>query len=142
MKIYIASHDRWAAEKAASVLSNAGHYIASQWHQKAFLPTDEHTVAERREIALEDVHDLSISDALVLIAGPDRYSGGKFVEAGIAIGQGKPVVVIGRRENMLMWLPIIQQVESAEDAVQALPPMLMEARRRSPSPETREGGTP
>lgn len=115
MKIYVASHDRWAACHAASVLRGKGHEIMSRWHEKEFLATEAHTEFERALIAKEDVDDVTASDTLVLISGPDKYSGGKFVEAGIAIGQGKRVIVIGRRENMLMWLPSIECVPSPED---------------------------
>jgi len=115
MKIYVASHDRWAACHVADVLKAKGHEITSRWHSQEFLPTEAHTELDRAKIAQEDVDDVSASNALVIISGPDRYSGGKFVEAGIAIGQGKPVVVIGRRENMLLWLPSIRCVSSPED---------------------------
>lgn len=115
MKIYVASHDRWAACHVAEILRSKGHVIVSRWHNKEFLPTTEHNEAERREIALEDFEDVTVSDALVLVSGPDKYSGGKFVEAGIALGQGKRVIVIGRRENMLLWLPSVDLVGSPEE---------------------------
>lgn len=115
MKVYVASHDRWAASYVASVLSNKGHEIVSRWHSKEFLPTSEHTALERNAIAMEDVEDVRACDVLVLVSGPDKYSGGKFVEAGIALGLFRRVVVIGRRENMLMWHPLIQCVDTPEE---------------------------
>ena len=120
MKVYVASHDRWAACHVASVLEGAGHAVVSMWHEKEFHPTDKHTEAERTAIAIEDCEDVARADALVLIAGPDKYSGGKFVEAGIAVGMGKRVVIIGRRENMLMWLPSIEAVATPEQAAETL----------------------
>ncbi|MCK8780551.1 hypothetical protein M0654_11195 [Rhizobium sp. NTR19] len=138
MKIYVASHERLAATHAAHVLSIAGHNITSRWHGKEFLKTEEHTVEERIEIASEDFEDVTEADALVIIAGPDRYPGGKFVEAGIALGQGKPVVVIGRRENMLMWLPEIIAVDTPEMAATALSNL----ERRSPAPQPKMNGEP
>lgn len=115
MNVYVASHDRWAACYVASVLNEAdGINVISRWHAKAFNPTRKHTESERAEIALEDFDDINASDALVLISGPDRYPGGKFVEAGIALGIGIPVVVLGHRENMLMWLPCIACVDTVE----------------------------
>lgn len=133
MKIYVASHDRLAATHAAHVLSIGGHTATSRWHEKEFLKTEEHTIEERLAIASEDLEDVTAADALVLIAGPERYSGGKFVEAGIAIGQCKPVVLIGRRENMLMWLPGIIAVDTPEMAATALSNL----ERRTPSPAPR-----
>lgn len=102
MKIYIACHSRELAQEFAASLK--GHEVTSRWHGKEFLPTGDHTVAERHAIAIEDLNDIKRADALVLIAGPDKYSGGKFVEAGIAYGMGKPVYVVGRFENMLTYL--------------------------------------
>jgi nucleoside 2-deoxyribosyltransferase len=120
MKVYVASHDRWAACHVADVLERAGHAIVSMWHEKEFNPTSQHTEAERAAIAEEDFGDVARADALVLIAGPDKYSGGKFVEAGIALGQGKPVIVLGRRENMLMWLPQVRIADTPQEAAKAL----------------------
>lgn len=116
MKIYVASHSRDLALDAAFVLRRAGHKIASRWHNKPFHPTSHHTPDECAAIAQEDYDDIVGADALVLVSGPDKYSGGKFVEAGIAIGLGKPVTVIGRRENMLLWLPSVRLVSTAEEA--------------------------
>lgn len=116
VKIYVASHCRWAALHVAEVLNRQGHSITSRWHYKAFNPTASHTEAERYEIAQEDYDDVASADYLVLIAGSERYPGGKFVETGIALGLGKKVIVIGRRENMLIWLPKIVQVQTPEEA--------------------------
>ncbi len=117
VKVYVASHCRWAALHVADVLSESSRIdITSRWHYKAFNQTETHTVEERHVIAQEDYDDVTEADILVLIAGSERYPGGKFVETGIAIGQGKPVIVIGRRENMLIWLPSIIQVNTLEEA--------------------------
>lgn len=120
MKVYVASHCRWAAAHVASVLCANGHRTTSRWHNKPFLATTAHTEQERAEIAQEDHDDVLAADALVLVSGPDKYSGGKFVEAGIALGSQKTVVVVGRRENMLLWLPSIIVVDSPEAAAKAL----------------------
>ena len=104
MKIYIASHSRWAALHVASVLRSRGHEICSRWINKPFNRVADYTEQEREVIATEDVIDVINCDSLVLVSGPDKYPGGKFVEAGIAIGLGKRVIIIGRRENMLLWL--------------------------------------
>lgn len=104
MRIYIACHSRELAEEFASELRSEGHEITSLWHGKAFNPTESHTLAQRHSIAIEDLNDIRRADALVLVGGPDKYSGGKFVEAGIAYGLGKAVYVEGRFENMLTYL--------------------------------------
>jgi nucleoside 2-deoxyribosyltransferase len=139
MKIYVASHDRQSASSSAAILAEAGHQVTSRWHEKAFLKTEEHTVEERIAIAVEDFEDVTAANALVLVAGPERYSGGKFVETGIALGQRKPVVIIGRRENMLMWLPEIMSVDSPEMAASVL--SSLEPLPPSPQPRA-EGDAP
>lgn len=117
VKVYVASHCRWAALHVAEVLNDSSQCdVVSRWHYKAFNLTETHTVEERHAIAQEDYDDVTEADILVLIAGSEKYPGGKFVETGIAIGQGKPVIVIGRRENMLIWLPSIIQVDTPQDA--------------------------
>lgn len=120
MKVYVAAHCRWAAHYVALVLQQHGHEVTSGWIYVDFKPTDQHVEPERSVIAQEDFDDVARSEALVLVAGPDRYPGGKFVETGIALGMGKHVVVIGRRENMLIWLPSIHQVNEPHEAATLL----------------------
>lgn len=103
MRIYIACHSKETATEFAETVPEWVS-VVSRWHEKEFLPTDRHSENERYAIAIEDANDIRRADALVLIAGPEKYSGGKFVEAGIAYGLGKPVYVVGRRENMLTYL--------------------------------------
>ena len=100
-KVYIASHSRELAEEHARRLLSE---VVSRWHDKEFLPTDQHTEGECFQIAIEDLNDIRECDELHLLAGDEKYSGGKFVEAGIAYGLGKVVRVYGRRENMLTYL--------------------------------------
>lgn len=116
MKVYVASHCQLAGLHVAGVLQKYGHDITSRWLTGEFKPTEQFSEDRRSTIALEDYDDVAAADALVLVAGPDKYSGGKFVEAGIAVGLGRRVVVIGRRENMLLWLPSIVAVKSADAA--------------------------
>lgn len=104
MKVYIAAHDKALAQREASNLKSKNFTITSNWHEKAFLPTENHSETERFEIAIEDLNDIKEADCLLLLSGPDKYSGGKFVEAGIAYGMNKPVFYKGHRENMLCYL--------------------------------------
>jgi nucleoside 2-deoxyribosyltransferase len=114
-RIYVASHCRWAGLHVASVLEAAGHMIVSSWLKEPFGRVEEYSDDDRKRIAKMDFTDIRRGDFLVLVAGPDRYPGGKFVEAGIALGLGKTVIVIGRRENMLLWHPDIITAETPEE---------------------------
>jgi len=114
-KAYVASHDIDKARKVAEVLDNMGFMITSRWLENSFNPTDSYTLNQRIVIATEDVDDVSDSDFLVLISSDDRVPGGKFVEVGVALGQGKSVYILGHRENMLMYHPKCIQLSKIED---------------------------
>jgi hypothetical protein len=101
MKIYIASHDKDEALRIASILG--GHEIVSRWIYGTFAKTETYSIEDRERIAQEDVDDVMSCDVLIHIAGNEKYSGGKFVETGIAIALGKTIFLLGRRENMLMY---------------------------------------
>lgn len=120
MKVYVASHCRWAGLYVAGVLETFGIEITSGWLHLPFNPTGSYTDAEKRDIAEMDFNDVRDAAAVVLVAGPDKYSGGKFVEAGIAMGLGRRVVVIGRRENMLLWHHRVEVVADAHEAAKKL----------------------
>lgn len=137
MKFYVAAHDRLLASLVADTISHAGHECTSTWIKNEFLPTDKHTVEERMSIAFEDVEDVCRSDVLVLVAGADKYSGGKFVEAGIAMGRGIPVIVVGRRENMLLWHHSIMSVDTVQMAAQ----VISNLEASPPPPQPREVGS-
>jgi hypothetical protein len=115
MKIYIASHCQERAKRLAAILTGQGHTITSRWINESFLSTDAYLPPRRREIAEEDIADVTSSEALILIAGPDKCPGGKFVEVGYALGYGLQVFVLGRRENMLMWHPVIEDASTHFD---------------------------
>lgn len=71
----------------------------------------ERAAALRRQFAHEDLVDIQNSDVLVAFTEPPRSSasrGGRHVELGYAIGLGRPVIVVGYRENVFCWLPEIR----------------------------------
>lgn len=120
MKVYVAGHSRWECLHVASTLILAGHSIESTWLAEPFDATANYTEQEREEIALQDLRDIGRADAIALVAGPEKYAGGKFVEVGYGLALRKYIVVIGRRENMLMWHPLIKCVDTPEEAAQLL----------------------
>jgi nucleoside 2-deoxyribosyltransferase len=81
-----------------------GHIVSSTWHNAPLEKGATLTDDQRVLIARRDVCEVRASDAVLLVAGEEKYSGGKFVEAGIAIGCNKPVYILGRRENVLLWI--------------------------------------
>ena len=110
MKVSLAAADKDRAVRLAEALIEAGHEITSSWLCQVFKRTREHTATERAQIALRDCREVRDCDVLVLLDSPQNVPGGKFVETGLALAYGKRVIVSGRRENMLLRLPVIQQV--------------------------------
>ena len=115
MKFYIAGCNQDMAIALSEELKSLGHEIICTWLTTPFKRTIEYSIEERVAIAKLDADEVTQSDAVLLVESEGMVPGGKFVEAGIAIGQGKPVYVLGRRENMLMWHPLVRQVDSVVD---------------------------
>lgn len=114
MRFYIASHCKMLAVELRDKLNRLGISVTSSWIDSEFMPTDHYTESECTQIAESNFNDIKSSDALILISGPDKYSGGKFVEAGYAMALGKPVFVVGHRENMQMWGKLVSEIEIVE----------------------------
>jgi hypothetical protein len=123
MRLYISSHCPELAKEAAKKLTEAGHEIVSTWHSGDNTTSlMDHAEEARRAASLKNEDQIVYdSAALILISGPDKYPGGKFVEAGIAIASGVPVICIGRRENWLLWHPGVWAVDSIEDYINRRP---------------------
>lgn len=121
MKLYIAAHSQEEAREVAELCRERGHSVTSRWLDEANYPAPNTTEADRTRIAVQDVEDVLKSDGLVLLASPCKVSGGKFVEAGVAMGQGKPVFVLGRQENMLLWHPLVRTFSDAETFLETVP---------------------
>jgi nucleoside 2-deoxyribosyltransferase len=115
MKIYIASHCKDLANQTRDVLELKGHEIVSRWIDWEFKKTEDYSVPERFDISEKDFADIDDCDCLVLLSGPEKYSGGKFVEAGYAIAKDKAVWVVGRRENMMLWNRNIFQIDDIRE---------------------------
>lgn len=108
MKLYVAGSDVMWARQVATELKGQGFAITSTWHDHSIMPTKFYPEHERTRIAQMDAEQIGRADALVLLETVSGYCpGGKFVEAGIALGQGKKVLVLGQRENMLLWHPSV-----------------------------------
>jgi len=115
MKIYIASHNQDDGRRLKTLLLRAGYIVVSSWLTDKRFGREKYTPRQCRQIARRDVCEVLQCDILVLIAGPDLYPGGKFIEAGVALGSGARLIVLGRRENMMLWHPRILAVETADD---------------------------
>lgn len=114
-KIYLAARYSRRAELSeyAKSLRSYGYVVTSRWldgnHETAGDGTSvEGTLAERRQFALEDWADVMSADVMLNFTetprtGPTR--GGRHVEFGAALAEGKKVFVVGPIENVFHALP-------------------------------------
>jgi nucleoside 2-deoxyribosyltransferase len=117
MKFYVAAYNQDEARAVGEQLKAAGHTLTSSWLGETLVPETDLCQGAKQEIATRCVKEVLAADVLVLLASPRRVPGGKFVEVGTAIASGKPVYVLGHRENMLMWHPLVSIFASVEDLV-------------------------
>lgn len=140
MKLYVASHCRETAAGLKKELERDGHEVVSRWivsDTKFGLGAVAYSDAERTALALQDEEDVRAAcDGLVLIAEPEgRFvPGGKHVETGIALALRRPVFVVGRRENLFHWHPLVLMVPDTAGLLAALA-----AHRRVASPSPKPG---
>lgn len=80
--------------------------------------TNERAAKLREKFAIEDMRDVKNCDLLIAFTEEPRSSssrGGRHVEMGIAIGLGKPILIVGPRENIFCWLPNVRQFDTWKD---------------------------
>lgn len=88
--------------------------------------TTERAAQLRLKFAEDDLSDVQSCDLLIAFTEKPRSDaagrgrGGRHVELGIAIGQGKRIIIVGPRENIFCWLPEIDHYETFHDAAQSL----------------------
>lgn len=113
MRIYIASRNQEAGRRLRTVVQSLGHIVTSRWLDEAQytgMPTEQQ---EKVRAAVENLEDVQSADLLILRAEPDGsfVPGGKHVETGAALALGKPVIVLGRPENVFHWHPLVIVVD-------------------------------
>ena len=128
MKLYLAGQYRQKDELAAVAeqLRAAGHTIIARWLDEPHAPTttlDQVDEDQLCEYAIQDLEDIEACEIFVFFSvAPDvpTVRGGRHVEFGFALGSNKHVIVVGEKENIFHYLPlVITHVEDIED-LQAL----------------------
>ncbi len=119
MNVYISAHAPNVAELAREELEALGHRVTSTWHLQPGLTKEEWFALTPKQLsagAERNMEQIERSQALLLVACPDhakgikRHPGGKFVEAGFALGSGLKVFVLGGCENGMMRHPGIKHI--------------------------------
>ncbi len=96
MRFYIAGkwEEKEAVRKVQKILVQAGHSITHDWTRAEPAPATarESTLAQH---AIDDHHGVRDADCYVGLFEKDLRYRGAFGEMGIAIGCGKPIILIG-----------------------------------------------
>ncbi len=108
-RVYLAGRFSRRAEfnGYADTLRSWGFTVDAKWLTEAhewYGERDEDAITAARAFALDDLGDVVAADIVLVFTEPanpgGRNRGGRHVEFGIALGQGKDVIVVGQSENV------------------------------------------
>jgi len=140
MKIYLAGRYSRREElcEYRKQLQELGHDVQSRWldgkhqisdtgkpigdHGEALVEEIgndnwERNSALRAKFARDDWEDVTGADVVISFTEAPRSNanrGGRHVEYGVALALGKRVIVVGHRENIFHWLPVVEFFETWE----------------------------
>lgn len=131
MKVYLASRYSTKEQMAiyAAELRANGIGVTSRWIDEPHssniggLPTSILSAEEILKLAEDDIEDVRKADLLVFFSVDPKIPvarGGRHVEFGYALGLGKPILVVGPRENIFHYLPQIKFVQNFQEALDFL----------------------
>jgi hypothetical protein len=112
MKVYISSHDLQYARLLREFLQSKKIEVNSSWLDESELCLSA--------AAARNFKEISEADVLLVLSGDNCYPGGKYVEAGIALGQGKTVFILGARENRMLHHPMTVMCQTAQELIERL----------------------
>lgn len=122
MRFYLASSYARRAElqEYRSMLHDRSHIVTSRW-----LCADQadRSPAARERYADEDLADVAAADVLILWTNSrdtPSLRNGRMVECGYAMGLGKPVWIVGARENLFLEHSRVLQFGSFEEVLRHL----------------------
>lgn len=108
-KVYVSCHHADPANDLAAALLAAGHAVVSTWHTDPAPRPAAGDAGAWRLNAVRNLGEIETADALVLVASAEHIArtkcvpGGKFVEAGYAMGAGVRVFTLGGVENGMLY---------------------------------------
>lgn len=111
MKIYVAASftkQKTEAAEVAATLRAVGHVITSRWLEVE----PEYDTSDMSRHALMDEADVRVADVIVCLTGDTASRGGRHTEVGIAIALNKRVILIGPREQVFHWHPLVEVVQA------------------------------
>lgn len=128
MKVYLAS--RYSTKDMirlyAGTLNSVGVEVTSRWLEEKYSSSttlDQVPESELSGFAQIDLEDVRRADMLVFFSVDPLIPvarGGRHVEFGYALGLGKPILVVGPKENIFHYLPQITFVSTWSEALKFL----------------------
>lgn len=121
-KVYVSSWSKPNALAIKAQLLDAGHEVVSTWHDGEFKRTAERTESEMENTAVDNCDLIAGADILFLVVPEELMPGGIYVEAGMAICAGIPVVAVGTRRdgfrgNNMLYHSGVHQFQDVDRAV-------------------------
>lgn len=118
-KIYLANmySKRQETAEYAKQLTNAGHIVTAQWL------TGKEETQPKRANAVMDFDDVERSDLLICFTQPYgsvNKGGGRHTELGLALAWGIETWIVGEREQIFHWHPVIKQFDNWIEAFDEL----------------------
>jgi nucleoside 2-deoxyribosyltransferase len=126
LRIYTAAawSKRDTIKNIAAELEKLGVTITAHWLNEPIPPKGAKPEKWRRETALVDIEDIKAADILVRFSDAENMekptlpsnlvSGARMFEFGFAWALGKPIVVVGGRQNVFDYLPNVVHVKDVK----------------------------
>jgi len=126
VKVYLAA--RYQEHPAMRVLRDelvaAGIVVTSRWIEGGHdIQADADHDEQRQRFCMEDLEDVDACDVLVVQSPKAHHRtgrGGRHVEVGYALAKGKPVILVGERENVFHWHPLVRLVDDNHEVATAI----------------------
>lgn len=128
MEIYLAARFSRAAEMrdVRDFLHEKGHHVTSRWIDLREGDYPEYTTETLNSdpelfasYADTDIEDVQAADILVSFTGQGG-KGGRHVEFGLALAQGKRLILVGPREHVFHTLPQVEACSGLDDLLKIL----------------------
>lgn len=146
MKIYLAARYGRREELASyrTELESMGHVVQARWLNGEHQVSDSGTpigdngeklvegdsgsnsaeaCALRSRFAQDDLEDVNSAELVISFTEPPRAKasrGGRHVEFGIALANKSRVIIVGHRENIFHWLPVVEFYATWKEALSVL----------------------
>ena len=123
MKVYLAApwSERLHMQAVAWMLTRVGFEVTSRWLSSHVEAPEGASVEDyEQEWAMNDVLAIEAADVLCVTTIAPANGGGRYVEMGMALRAGKPVIAVGPARNVFCRLPEVELAPTWERAIARL----------------------